>query len=115
MRKKKNTAQKRFELNERYNDTLKEYINLGYRTQETHISIIKASIYGILLAGLLCIGAYIWFHSVWPNIDPVYNSYLLLALMLISILLHEILHGVGFYLSTGRKWKGNNSYRRAVA
>ncbi|MDR0519835.1 MAG: DUF3267 domain-containing protein [Clostridiales Family XIII bacterium] len=90
----------------KYADTRTVYANNGYNIVEVSVSMLKANVFGMIAAIAI---AYI-FHAVYYHLFPLDQSAytstpLMLMLLLASIVIHELLHGVFFSMFTSGTWR----------
>lgn len=82
---------------ENYENIREELINLGYNEKISYISVLKANILAFLTAGPFVVLLLFVYSKVWEGynfeIESLDSSILLLILIIISIPIHEFLHG----------------------
>ena len=82
----------------------------GYKTENLFFSILQANIVGLLITlpiNFLFLAVYYLFNDYTPN-DNTYSPYIgliFIALMLLLIVVHELIHGItwGHFTAEGRK------------
>lgn len=80
----------------------------GYKAHEKTISVLKANIMAFVYAGPLAYFLMIVFRMVYKsrnNEDGLSGLFLLLGLLLVSVYVHELLHGVGWSKFCKNGWK----------
>ena len=80
----------------------------GYKANIGTISVIKANIYAFVTAGPFALLAAIFYLSRWGELKFEFNftGYILFVLLLIiSIPIHEFLHGFTWHFYCKNKWK----------
>lgn len=93
----------------------------GYIPKEKTISVLKANIFAFLTAGPIAIICFVIFYLQFPEHDYVLSqesSLIFLLAMIVSIFVHEILHGIGWgifcrskkSISFGVMWKQLTPY-----
>lgn len=103
--KKDSEKQKRLD---NYEMQREQMLELGYKESVGTISIIKANIMAFVTAGPFVILAIILYLIIWDEISFNFNllsSYIFLVSMIISIPLHEFIHGFTWHLFCKHKWK----------
>ncbi len=81
----------------------------GYHAENATVSIVKANVMAFVTALPVALAFLIAFFAMNRDISPfrsfVDNYLLIMAAMLVSIPVHEFLHGCGWVLSCRKKWK----------
>jgi len=91
---------------ELFNQTREAYEKEGYTCEEHTISILKANVMALLLAGPIAIVSSVIFGIINDVEGEIHDfSLMFLILFLISIVVHEGLHGLGWSLASEKGWK----------
>lgn len=94
-----------------YEEQKKYYIREGCTEKQEIISVVRANVMALVTAGpFVLLGSFIWIVSQrWKTSDSGTNipgaTLLFAALVIASIFIHELLHGVGWQFFTKGKWK----------
>ncbi len=92
----------------KFKEVESDLINQGYKGKEHTISILKANIMAFILAGPIAIFfllAYDWVHETHDFGFSNGQVVLLFVLLIISMGVHEVLHGLGWSKFCQNKWK----------
>ena len=94
---------------ENYEKIREELIKIGYKEKISYISVLKANILAFLTAGPFALLIIFIYSIVWNDsyfeINSLYSSILLLVLIIISIPIHELLHGFAWQFFCTERWK----------
>jgi hypothetical protein len=80
----------------------------GYKANIGTISVIKANIYAFVTAGPFALLAAIFYLSRWGELKFEFSLtgyFIFILLLIISIPIHEFLHGFTWYFYCKNKWK----------
>lgn len=81
----------------------------GYQYEDATVSMLKANIMVFLLSIPICavvVWAYGGQHSILKAIETIrHNQLFVIAVLILSVPVHECLHGLGWYSFCKRKWK----------
>ena len=81
----------------------------GYHAEDATVSIVKANVMACVtalpLAAAFCVAFFLLNRDISPFRSFVDNYLLIMAAMLVSVPVHEFLHGCGWVLSCRKKWK----------
>lgn len=106
--KKPNAAKQK--MIENYEKQKQQFTEEGYEERQETISVVKANVMAFVTAGpFVIIGLILWFLTRpllrEGSFTMGYNALLFLFLFLICIIVHELLHGVGWCFWTQKRWK----------
>lgn len=97
--------QKRIENYEKQRTNL---LQQGYQESVRIISIVKINILAFVTAGPFVIVAFLIYFGVWGEFSielNLFESFFLLISIILSIPIHECLHGFGWHFFCKDKWK----------
>ncbi|MBE6053628.1 MAG: DUF3267 domain-containing protein [Clostridium sartagoforme] len=94
---------------ENYNNIRERLLSEGYKAEVSYISVLKANIMAFLTAGpfaVLIFGAYskLW-NGIYLEIKSPYSLILAWVLLVLSIPVHEFLHGFTWRFFCKEGWK----------
>ncbi|MGN0585195.1 MAG: DUF3267 domain-containing protein [Ruminococcus sp.] len=98
--------------NEKYNDIREYLLSEGYKEEKAVISILKANVMAIVTAGPFIVLFVVLFFCLnpsektdWLDYFVFPDSFLIIAAIILSLPIHEFIHGLGWVLFCKRKWK----------
>ncbi len=108
MAKEKKISAAKQQIIANYEEQKQRYLEEGYEEKSEVISVLKANVMAFVTAGpFVILGVLLWIlakrHGTITG--HIYDSILFLLLFLLTVFIHEVLHGVGWSLSTKKKWK----------
>lgn len=105
-KKKKQSAREREKL-ERFAEMKARMTEQGRECIECTISVLRANVMALVTAGPIALAAIILYVLIWGELDVVFTpagGLLWLAALIVSIPVHEGLHGLGWHWFTDDGW-----------
>ncbi|MGL5978189.1 MAG: DUF3267 domain-containing protein [Erysipelotrichaceae bacterium] len=84
-----------------------EMLAQGYQASDGVISVVKANVMALVTAGPIALVCFLLYLSVWKGVTFTFDLTTLLVwyvLFTVGIVVHELLHGIGWSLFTPRRF-----------
>ena len=108
MAKEKKISAAKQKILENYEQKKQQYLDEGYQEHVEVISVVKANVMAFVTAGpFVVIGLFLWIWFQRGNIIfmNLTGSIIFLIMILVSMFIHEVLHGIGWFPWTKNGWQ----------
>lgn len=106
MAKEKKVSRAKQKIADNYKKQKQRFLDEGYEERQEVISVLKANVMAFVTAGpFVVLGILIWIFVKREGSFDFGSMILFCILLVASIFIHELLHGVGWSFSAEERWK----------